>query len=899
MSVIPELGLLTLLCLYAQGLLAYNRGPFNEFPAPAGTIMSTISTPDLSFAELNLPAFLLETLSKVGYEKPSPIQQETIPALLDGHDIVGMAQTGTGKTAAFALPILAKIDVNNPNTQALVLCPTRELAIQVAEAFQTYAEGIRGFHVLPVYGGQEMGRQLQALRRGVHVVVGTPGRLLDHLNRRSLNLSTIKTLVLDEADEMLRMGFIDDVELILQQTSSDRQVALFSATMPVQIRHVAEKYLRNPIEVKIKTATSTNADIEQLYWLVQGTNKLDALTRMLEVEEFDGMLIFVRTKNSTQELADKLSARGFSAAALNGDMNQQLRIRTIEQLKNGQLDIVVATDVAARGLDVERISHVVNYDIPYDNEAYVHRIGRTGRAGRSGKAILFVAPREQRMLQSIERTTRKKIERMELPTRSELIQHRSQQFKNTIAAALENGNQEFFRVLLAEFCHEHECSIEDASAAMAFLLQKDRPLEPSVKDVVPLESGYGKAPAAAARASSANPAAAMPATAKVRAPRREVSESLEAEEQPAPRPARSKPPMHDAHPRLTQEDIFAEEFAIADREDKPRKPRARTQTEDGEDVAMERFRIQVGHEHGVTPREIVGAIANEGGIEGRYIGRINIYDAYTTIDLPEGMPEDVFKTLSRTRVCNQPLAIEKMSKQEAAEEARTSPRGPRAPRPSSDRERSERPAPERFSRDRPSPARPASDRAASDRPSYDRSSSERPSYDRSSSERPSSGRTGSDRGSAERSSPARPSSDRAPREGFRASSARPASTSARPPRYTNSDGGFTTRRQALTDQAPASRADGDSERPRYAARADSPRDSGSYERKPRSTTAAPRRSPPREAFTEPTFAPRSFEDRPAKSTDSDKAAKDKKRGGPKVRADKDKGKRRAPVKSKP
>jgi ATP-dependent RNA helicase DeaD len=673
--------------------------------------------------------------------------------------------------------------------------------------------------------------------------------LLDHLNRRSLNLSTIKTLVLDEADEMLRMGFIDDVELILQQTSSDRQVALFSATMPAQIRHVAEKYLRNPIEVKIKTATSTNADIEQLYWLVQGTNKLDAITRMLEVEEFDGMLIFVRTKNSTQELADKLSARGFSAAALNGDMNQQLRIRTIEQLKNGQLDIVVATDVAARGLDVERISHVVNYDIPYDNEAYVHRIGRTGRAGRSGKAILFVAPREQRMLQSIERTTRKKIERMELPTRSELIQHRSQQFKNTVAAALENGNQEFFRVLLAEFCHEHECSIEDASAAMAFLLQKDRPLEPSVKDVVPLEAGYGKTPAASARASTANPATAMPATAKVRAPRREVSESLQAEEQPAPRPARSKPPMHDAHPRLTQEDIFAEEFAMADRDDKPRKPRARTQTEDGEDVAMERFRIQVGHEHGVTPREIVGAIANEGGIEGRYIGRINIYDAYTTIDLPEGMPEDVFKTLSRTRVCNQPLAIEKMSKQEAAEEARTSPRGPRAPRPSSDRERSERPAPERSSRDRPSSARP--------------------------------------------------SSERPPREGFRASSARPASTSARPPRYTNSDGGFTTRRQALTDQAPAPRADADSERPRYAARADSPRDSGSYERKPRSTTAAPRRSPPREAFTEPTFAPRSFEDRPAKSADSDKAAKDKKRGGPKVRADKDKGKRRTPVIRKP
>jgi ATP-dependent RNA helicase DeaD len=370
----------------------------------------------------------------------------------------------------------------NPATQALVLCPTRELAIQVAEAFQTYAEGLKGFHVLPIYGGQDMSRQLQALRRGVHVVVGTPGRLLDHLSRRSMDLRNINTLVLDEADEMLRMGFIDDVELILQQTPSTRQVALFSATMPQAIRNVADKYLKNPQEVRIKTATSTNADIEQFYWLVQGTNKLDALTRMLEVEEFEGMIVFVRTKNSTVELAEKLNARGFSAAPLNGDMNQQLRSRTVEQLKNGQLDILVATDVAARGLDVERITHVMNYDIPYDNEAYVHRIGRTGRAGRSGKAILFVAPREQRMLQSIERTTRKKIERMDLPTRGDLILKRSQQFKQTIANALEQDNLDFFHVLTADLCQEHGCSLEDAAAAMAFLLQKDRPLEPMFKE---------------------------------------------------------------------------------------------------------------------------------------------------------------------------------------------------------------------------------------------------------------------------------------------------------------------------------------------------------------------------------------------------------------------------------
>jgi len=616
--------------------------------------MSTPPVQDLSFAELDLPAFLLETLNKVGYEKPSPIQQATIPALLQGSDIVGMAQTGTGKTAAFALPILARIDVSNPRTQALVLCPTRELAIQVAEAFQTYAEGMRGFHVLPVYGGQEMSRQLQALRRGAHVVVGTPGRLLDHLNRRSLDLSTLNTLVLDEGDEMLRMGFIDDVELILQKTPSSRQVALFSATMPPAIRSVAEKYLRDPIEVRIKTATSTNDDIEQFYWLVQGTNKLDALTRMLEVEEFDGMIIFVRTKNSTQELADKLSARGFSAAALNGDMNQQLRIRTIEQLKNGQLDIVVATDVAARGLDVERISHVMNYDIPYDNEAYVHRIGRTGRAGRSGKAILFVAPREQRMLQSIERTTRKKITRMELPTRGELILLRSQQFKDSIGAALQNDNLNFFRALAADLCQEQGCSMEDAAAAMAWLLQKDRPLEPLFKEVDAGKSGYG-----------------------TKAGAEKILREKSAAERPTPeKPARkvkSVPPTHGS--ALS---AITNEFVGDPSSERPARKRSdEREFDDGEDLPMERFRIQVGHEHGVTPREIVGAIANEGGIEGRYIGRIQIYDDHTTIDLPKGMPDDVFQILSRTRVCSQSLAIQRMTAAEAASEpvrgARRSP----------------------------------------------------------------------------------------------------------------------------------------------------------------------------------------------------------------------------------
>lgn len=569
--------------------------------------MSSTEKPVVSFADLELPPRLLETLTRVGYETPTPIQRRTIPPLLAGRDIVGMAQTGTGKTAAFALPILANIDPGSKHTQALVLCPTRELAIQVAEAFQTYAEGIRGFQVLPIYGGQDMGRQLQALRRGVHVIVATPGRLLDHLNRKSVDLGGINTLVLDEGDEMLRMGFIDDVESILQKTPDSRQVALFSATMPAAIKKVADRYLKDPEEIRIKTATSTNADIEQFYWLVQGTNKLDALTRLLEVEDFDGMIVFVRTRNSTVELADRLSARGFSAAPLNGDMNQNLRQRTIEQLKRGQLDILVATDVAARGLDVERISHVMNYDIPYDNEAYVHRIGRTGRAGRAGKAILFVAPRERRMLQSIEKTTRKVITRMELPTRGELIERRSEAFKSAVAETVAAGNLEFFHELVQDLCRDHECSIEDVAAAMAMLLQKDKPLAPVRERPEPTPKAGDKE-----------------------------------------RPARAAPkdrPVRERAPRVR-----------ADEGDVQAKPLA-----DFPDIPMQRFRIEVGHQDNVTPREIVGAIANEAEIEGRYIGHIRIFDDYSTVDLPDGMPAETFRTLRKTRVCQKPLNISALS----------------------------------------------------------------------------------------------------------------------------------------------------------------------------------------------------------------------------------------------
>lgn len=431
--------------------------------------------------------------------------------------------------------------------------------------------------------------QLRALKRGAQVVVGTPGRLIDHLERKSLDLQHLETLVLDEADEMLRMGFIDDVESILESTPQSRQVALFSATMPAPIRRVADKYLSSPEEVRIETAVTTNENIEQCYWLVSGTNKLDALTRILEVEEFDGMIIFVRTKTATAELADKLNARGYSAAALNGDMNQQLRVRTVEQLKSGNLDIVIATDVAARGLDVERISHVLNYDIPYDDEAYVHRIGRTGRAGRSGKAILFVAPRERRLLHSIEKTTRQKISRMDLPSRDELIDKRAKNLKASVTEAMDHSSNPLFQQVVSDLITEQEASPEAVAAALLYLVQKDRPLEP-----------------------------------------------------PAEKPARK-------------------ERDFGDRE-KNKKDKGKRKDRDNNDAQMEAYKLHVGHEDDVSPREIVGAIANEADISSQYIGKIRIFDNYTLVDLPKGMPKDVFQTLKKTRIKQKALQIERWEK---------------------------------------------------------------------------------------------------------------------------------------------------------------------------------------------------------------------------------------------
>jgi ATP-dependent RNA helicase DeaD len=562
----------------------------------------------------------------VGYETPSPIQAACIPHLLAGSDLLGEAQTGTGKTAAFALPTLARLDLSLKMPQAMVLAPTRELAIQVSEAFQKYARHMPGFHVLPIYGGQSMVVQLRALSRGAHVVVGTPGRVMDHLERKSLQLDRLQTLVLDEADEMLRMGFIDDVQWILEHTPATRQTALFSATMPEPIRRIAQRYQRDPQHVKIRSATSTVATTRQRYWQVRGADKLEALTRILEVEEdFDAAIIFVRTKIATVELAEKLEARGYEAAALNGDMTQGLREQVIERLKSGSLDIVVATDVAARGIDVPRISHVVNYDVPYDTEAYVHRIGRTGRAGRVGSAILFVAPREMRMLKAIEYATRQKIEPITLPTRSEVADRRVSQFKQQVLEVLADEKLDFFFNVVRQMEEEvddegQKYSARQIAAALAFLATRDRPLQPEGSDLP-------EPP-----------------------PRRESREESRPE-----RPAREyREETRSERPSRESREEFRSERPPRRDESGSERPARRPSFSEGNLV---RYRIEVGRQDGVMPKEIVGAIANEGGIEGRYIGQIHLFDAYTTVELPAGMPAETLAILKRTRVRQKPLNI--------------------------------------------------------------------------------------------------------------------------------------------------------------------------------------------------------------------------------------------------
>ncbi|MDD2741207.1 MAG: DEAD/DEAH box helicase [Rhodocyclaceae bacterium] len=581
---------------------------------------TTEATNALSFADLGLSDSLLKTLKDVGYETPSPIQAACIPILLEGRDLIGQAQTGTGKTAAFALPLMEQIDLKISKPQALVLTPTRELAIQVAEALQSYAKNLPGFHVLPIYGGQSYTIQLKQLSRGAHIVVGTPGRVMDHIERKTLNLDHLKTMVLDEADEMLRMGFIDDVEWILERTPAQHQTALFSATMPEQIRRVAQKYLVEPREIKIKSATATVAAIRQVYWQVSGMHKLDALTRILEVEDnFDAAIIFVRTKNATVELADKLSARGYAAAALNGDLNQQMRERVIEQLKSGALDIVVATDVAARGIDVPRVSHVVNYDIPYDTEAYVHRIGRTGRAGRTGNAILFVAPREVSMLRSIERATRQPIAPLTLPSRADVTNKRVADFKASVAEVLNAEGLDFFSNIVSQIAEEQNVSAEEVAAALAMMCQKGKPLQIPGEDPVarPLPAADSRRPGTFGE--------------RDRKPRSE--DRSDSRPRFDDRPSKPRFEGGDSRPRS---------------EDKPR--RAMAPSSD-----MITYRIDVGRDHGVQVKDIVGAIANEAGIESRFIGRIGLYDESSTVELPAGMPAEAANALKRTRVRGIPI----------------------------------------------------------------------------------------------------------------------------------------------------------------------------------------------------------------------------------------------------
>jgi ATP-dependent RNA helicase DeaD len=523
-----------------------------------------------TFEDLGLDRRILRALRDVGYEVPSPVQAATIPPLMAGRDLVGQAQTGTGKTAAFALPILSRIDAKKATTQALVLAPTRELVLQVAEAIGRYAHHIKDLHVLPVYGGQAYAPQLAGLRRGAHVVVGTPGRVIDHLEKRTLDLGELRTLVLDEADEMLRMGFQEDVERVLAETPDGKQVALFSATMPAPIRRISKRYLHDPVEITVRTKTVTAARTRQRYLWVSAPQKMDAITRILEVEPYEAMIIFVRTKSATEDLAERLRSRGFAAQAINGDLTQIQRERVIGQLRAGTLDLLVATDVAARGLDVERITHVVNYDIPTDPESYVHRIGRTGRAGRSGEALLFVTPREKGLLNAIEKATKQSLLEMELPSPEDVNAQRIARFHDAITTALSAPAQSMFKGIVLAYQSEHDVPLADIAAALAVMSQDEREF-----------------------LLSPDPAAA---------------------------PDRSK-------------------------------------TARNKKGKLATYRISVGHRHRVSPGQIVGAIANEGGLDASAFGKIDIRANHSTVELPARLPSTVLQALARTRIADQPINL--------------------------------------------------------------------------------------------------------------------------------------------------------------------------------------------------------------------------------------------------
>lgn len=548
------------------------------------------------FADLGLAPAVLQALTDAGYEQPSAIQAAAIPTLLTGRDVLGLAQTGTGKTAAFALPMLSRITGGNAYPQVLVLAPTRELAIQVAESFENYAKHQKDIRIVSIYGGQAYDSQIRALKRGVDIVVGTPGRVMDHMRRGTLKLDSLQALVLDEADEMLRMGFIDDVEWILEHTPDTRQIALFSATMPPAIQRVAQKYLKDPQEVRIANKTRTNASIRQRYWFVRGMPKQEALCRLVETEDMDACLVFVRTRKDAEDVAEMMTREGHACEALHGDIPQKLREKVVDRLKNGRLNVLVATDVVARGLDVERISHVINYDMPHDNESYVHRIGRTGRAGREGDAILFVTGREKRSLYNLERHTRQPIEEMKMPTADEINKIRAERFKARIRTSVDADEKAL--APFVEMVTELQADGMDTAAlaaGLARLLQGDRPLFVEDKPM----------------------AARRPDVREAREPR-----------------------------------------GRGDRPERGERPR-RGGKDDVSGVAMETFRVDVGRVHGVKPGHLVGAIANEADLESRYIGQIQIHDDFSTVDLPEGIPSELQQVLQKVRVCQRPLNLAK------------------------------------------------------------------------------------------------------------------------------------------------------------------------------------------------------------------------------------------------
>ncbi|WP_105264430.1 DEAD/DEAH box helicase [Pseudoalteromonas sp. T1lg76] len=588
----------------------------------------------VTFESLNLSPAILKAVEQLGYETPSEIQTQCIPLLLDKKDVLGMAQTGTGKTAAFALPLLNNIDADAKHPQILVLTPTRELAIQVAEAFEQYAKFTRGVEVLALYGGQSYGIQLSALRRGAQIIVATPGRLLDHISRKSIDLSRLSALVLDEADEMLRMGFIDDVESIMAQTPEDKQTCLFSATMPKQIQSICKTYLQDAEQVRITPRNSTVSTIEQVYWQAR-VHKNNAIVRFLEAETFDAAIVFVRTRNDTVQLAELLEREGFSAAPLNGDMNQQARERTVDRLKSGLLDIVIATDVAARGLDVERISLVVNYDIPQDSEAYVHRIGRTGRAGRQGKAILFVKGNERYLLKNIIRHTKSDIAEVQLPSAKMVEQKRIDALETKIAAALEHKDSEFFAQVASSIGNKLQLSQGDLAAALLCLAQQQTPLK---------------------------------------------VEEIKAKE----RPERGE--RNDRNERRNERGDRGERRRDDNRRDgdKPRRERRDSNT------PMDTYRIEVGREHGVQVKNIVGAIANEADISSKYIGDIRLFDAHSTVELPQGMPAEKVAHFQKVYICKRPMKLTLSPSEANAPREQREQRDSRPPRDRNDRnERSE------------------------------------------------------------------------------------------------------------------------------------------------------------------------------------------------------------------